>query len=143
MDLHMSGLSLEDDEEGLSLHLEGQATNVADQSLCLVGRFVTDRTIRTHIMNERLAEVWRSVRGVTIKEASPGLFIFQFFHKLDLEKVLKRGPWTFDNHLLVMARVHVGVPLQSIPLFLVDFWVQVHHLPAGLIYDRSCGEAPC
>lgn len=112
MDLHMSGLSLEDDEEGLSLHLEGQATNVTDQSLCLVGRFVTDRTImRTHIMNERLAEVWRSVRGVTIKEVSPGLFIFQFFHKLDLEKVLKRGPWTFDNHLLVMARVHVGVPL--------------------------------
>lgn len=82
-----------------------------------------------------MAEVWRPVKSVTIKEASSGIFLFQFFHKTDMENVIKGGPWPFDNYLLVLGRMMIGVALQSIPLHHVDFWVRVHNLPIGFMTD--------
>lgn len=106
-----------------------------DVQLCLVGRFLTDRCIHSHIMKERMSEVWRPVKGVSIKDVSPGIFLFQFFHKLDMEKVLGGGPWTFDNHALVLERMKMRIPLQAISLNHVDFWVQVHNLPIGFMTE--------
>lgn len=75
----------------------------ANTSLTLVGRFLTDRPIRSHIMKERMAGVWRPGRGVNIRDAGPSIFLFQFFHQLDLQKVLKQGPWSFDKNLLILS----------------------------------------
>jgi len=52
-----------------------------------------------------MSEVLRLVKGVAVKEAQPGLFLFQFFHRLDLEEVLKGGPWTYDSHFLVLEKL--------------------------------------
>jgi hypothetical protein len=63
------------------------------------------------------------------------LFLFCFNHQFDMEKVLKNGPWTFDNQLLIMERVQIGVQIENIPLFHADFWVQIHDLPTGLMKE--------
>lgn len=52
-----------------------------------------------------------------------------------MERVLKGGPWTFDNHLLVLGRMQLGVPIPDIPLFHVEFWVQAHNLPEGFMSE--------
>lgn len=84
-DIGKGGLSLVDDEEeGLSLQVEEDAETKHDLRLCLVGRFLTDRPIRVVIRKARMAGIWRPVKGVTIKEASPSLFLFQFFHRRDM-----------------------------------------------------------
>lgn len=117
----MENLSLGDindvvvDQEG---HVE-EATELG--RLCLVGRFLTDRPIRTHIMKERMVSVWRPGRGVTIKEASPGVFLFQFFLEIDIQRVLKNGPWTFDKHLLILGVLEEGCAIEEIPLYTVPF----------------------
>lgn len=56
----MDNLNLEDEDEdeGLSYHVGENVAGQEDLQLSLVGRFVTKRSIRTHIMKERLAEVW-------------------------------------------------------------------------------------
>lgn len=109
IDINMDSLSLEEDDDVLLLRRgplsSSQGVGMEDVQLCLVGRFITDRTIRAHIMKEHMADVWRLVKGVFIKEASPGIFLFQFFHRLDMEKVIKGGPWTFDNHVLALGRM--------------------------------------
>jgi 14-3-3 protein epsilon len=64
-----------------------------------------------------------------------GLFLFRFNHPLDMEEVLRNGPWTFDNHVLIMERVQIGVQIENIPLYHADFWVQIHHLPTGLMKE--------
>lgn len=74
-------------------------------------------------MKARIADLWRPVKGVTIKEAKDGLFLFHFAHNLDMEVALKGGPWTFDSHLLILERVRLGVQIKNIPLFHVEFWV--------------------
>lgn len=86
--------------------LEGQSRGPTDDvQLCLVGCFITDHTIRSHVMKERMAEIWRPLKEVSMKESSPGIFLFQFYHPFDMERVLKGGPWTFDNHVLALGKM--------------------------------------
>ena len=77
----------------------------------------------------------RLVRGVTIKEIQPYLFLFQFYHELDILKVINKGPWTFSNHMLIVKLLKASDQPKRIHLFHVDFWVQNHDLPIGFRYD--------
>ncbi|MCH88338.1 hypothetical protein A2U01_0009222, partial [Trifolium medium] len=83
-----------------------------------------------------MADLWKPVKGVKIKETKPGTFLFHFAHPLDMEAVLNGGPWTFDNNMLVLERVHLGMQIDNIPLFHVNMWVQIHNLPTGLMKER-------
>ncbi|MCH93259.1 hypothetical protein A2U01_0014207, partial [Trifolium medium] len=87
-------------------------------------------------MKVRMADLWKPLKGVTIKEAKTGTFLFHFAHPLDMEAVLNGGPWTFDNNMLVLERVQLGMQIEHIPLFHVMLWVQVHNLPLGLMKER-------
>ncbi|PNX91013.1 hypothetical protein L195_g047142 [Trifolium pratense] len=87
-------------------------------------------------MEEEGVNKWTLGRGVKIKEAKTGLFLFQFAHAIDMEEVLQGGPWMFDNHMLIMERIQLGVQIENIPLYHVDFWVQVHNLPVGLMAEK-------
>ena len=49
----------------------------------LIGRFFTDRSINVSVMQNTLASLWRPVKGITIKEIQPDLFLFQFYHESD------------------------------------------------------------
>lgn len=76
-------------------------------------------------MMDRMADVWRLGRGVTIKEAEAGLYVFEFFLELDIQKVLKNGPWSFDKHTLVLGVIPEGMEPQEVPLNHVPFWIHV------------------
>jgi 14-3-3 protein epsilon len=136
----MSNVNLEDlslqEEEGFVFDLEEGEEEVVDFRWCLVGRFLGDRSIHVNSMKATMADIWRPVKGVKIKEATTGLFLFQFAHELDMEAVLQGGPWSFNNQMLIIERVQLGVQIDNIPLNHVDFWVQVHNLPTGLMAER-------
>ncbi|XP_058783931.1 uncharacterized protein At4g02000-like [Vicia villosa] len=135
---NVNNLSLqeEDDEGGFFFDVTEDGEAASDLRLCLVGRFLCDKPIHVMSMKKRVADMWRPVKGVTIKKALDGLFLFQFSHRLDMEAALKGGPWSFGSHLLIIERVQIGVQLENIPLFHVEFWVQIHNLPAGLMLER-------
>ncbi|MCH80177.1 hypothetical protein A2U01_0000940 [Trifolium medium] len=124
------------EEEGFEFDFNEGEEEVEDLRWCLIGRFLCDRTIHVNSMMVRMANLWQPMKGVTIKEAKPGLFLFRFNHQLDMEEVLKNGPWTFDNHLLIVERVQIGVQIENIPLYHADFWVQIHGLPTGLMKEK-------
>lgn len=73
------------------------------------------------------------MRGVCIKDIGPNLFLFQFFHELDLARVMDGNPWTFDQHLLITERISWGIQPNQVELYLVEFWVQVFDLPVGFM----------
>jgi hypothetical protein len=123
-------------EEGFAFAFDEGEGEVEDLRWCLLGRFLSDRVIHANSMMVRMANVWQPVKGVTIKETNPGLFLFRFNHALDMEAVQQNGPWTFDNNTLVLERVQVGTQIENIPLNHVDFWVQVHGLPMGLMKEK-------
>ncbi|MCI46573.1 hypothetical protein A2U01_0067814, partial [Trifolium medium] len=95
---NLEGLSLHEEEEGFRFEFEEEEDEQVDLRWCLVGRFLSDRTIHFTSMKVRMAELWKPMKGVTIKEVTTGKFLFQFAHPLDMEAVLNGGPWTFDNN---------------------------------------------
>ncbi|XVF39055.1 hypothetical protein PTKIN_Ptkin01aG0005000 [Pterospermum kingtungense] len=54
--------------------------------------------IHTNSIKNRLADIWRQARGVSIKDYGDGVFLFQFYHLVDLKRVVEGGPWSFDNN---------------------------------------------
>ncbi|KAK6140574.1 hypothetical protein DH2020_025681 [Rehmannia glutinosa] len=125
----------EEDEGGLCIDDTVAEGQTQDLRWCLVGRFLTDRQVNFLAMKNTLASVWRPVKGVFIKELGPNLFLFQFFHELDITRVQLNGPWTFDNLLLITKRLNVGEQPSRVELFHTDLWVQVYDLPFGFMTE--------
>jgi len=94
-------LSLSDEDDELEFQFDEPPTVTTDARLRLVGRFLTNRPIRSYMMMEKMETFWNPVKGVDIQEIEQGMYTFQFYHHLDMNRILKKGPWYFDNHLLV------------------------------------------
>ena len=89
-------LQLDEEEEG-GLIVAGEEIGDPgdirlDSKFCLVGRFLTDKVVNFIAMKNTMASLWRPGRGVCIKDLSPTLFLFQFFHEIDVRRVLESGP---------------------------------------------------
>lgn len=65
--------------------------------------------------------------------------MFQSFHKLDLQRIYNGGPWSFDNHMLVLECLLAGELPSQMSLNHINIWVQVHHVPDGFM-TRVVGE---
>ena len=70
---------------------------------------------------------------MNITAINPQLFLFQFFHVMDLKSVYEGGPWSFDNCLLILDKLGLGEVLAQVPLFHVVFWVHVYDPSAGFV----------
>ncbi|XVF51254.1 hypothetical protein PTKIN_Ptkin04bG0169900 [Pterospermum kingtungense] len=89
-------------------------------------------------MQNTLASLWHPVKGVCIKDLGSNLYLFQFFHKLDIQRVERGGPWTFNQQLSLTKRLDVHERPMNVPLFNMSIWVQVHDLSVGFISEKIC-----
>lgn len=74
VNLHM------DEDASLEINFKPPEELKVDLSLCLVGRFLSDKNIRSQIMKECMSLVWKPFQGITISELEAGIFLFQFYH---------------------------------------------------------------
>lgn len=139
----MKNVSIDDEEEGV-LAIDG--AKVGDNvhgfagfnaKLCVVARFISDGHVEFPAMQQTLASLWRPGRGVYMKELEPNLYLFQFYHELDVKRVLEGSPWSFNRRALVMARMKEGDNPRTISLNSMDLWVQIHDLQPGFCLRRS------
>jgi hypothetical protein len=136
---HIERLTLEEEDEELEVEIGDNSEGNKEINLawCFAGRFLTNRPIRVDMMKIAMAGVWCPVRGVTIKDIGAGVFVFQFHHHLDVQKVLKGGPWFFNKHMLILGSMAQMTQPEQVPLYSVPFWVQVHNLPAGAMSEKN------
>lgn len=102
---------LKNDEEFEGLILEDIPENNPNNgyAICVVGSLLTDRKVNFAAMKDTFSSIWKPVKGVFMKETSiPNLFIFKFFHELNLQRVLDDRPWTFNNQALVVKKLEMG-----------------------------------
>ncbi|PPD91907.1 hypothetical protein GOBAR_DD11139 [Gossypium barbadense] len=75
------------------------------------------------------------VGGVSISDLENGRFMFQFYFGVDVDRVMKNGPWNFNPHLLILYQLkEVENPL-SVQLSAVDFWILINDLPHGFMSE--------
>lgn len=93
IDERLASMGIED-EENEELVFGDEVEEITNKfELCLVGRFLTEKSLNVRVMKSKLADVWRPVRGINIKDLKPGIFLFQFYHVDDMQWVLNGGPW--------------------------------------------------
>ncbi|KAL8118176.1 hypothetical protein AgCh_015900 [Apium graveolens] len=117
IDNQMAGLGIED-EENEEFVFEGDVEKEGNRyELCLVGRFLTERNINTRAMKTKMADVWKPTMGINIKEIETGIFLFQFYYKEDMLWVLNGGPWNFDNVMLLVDIIPMGIDPGKVQLW--------------------------
>ena len=53
------------------------------------------------------------------------MFQFKFQTKFDLERVMKEGPWTFDNQALMLRKQQKGMTENNVKFNSMSLWVQI------------------
>ncbi|XP_074324082.1 uncharacterized protein LOC141661000 [Apium graveolens] len=83
-----------------------------------------------------MAALWKPGKGVYIKELDTNLYLFQFFHEVDVKRVMEGCPWSFNRRALVMAHLKEGENPRSVDLNSMELWVQVHDLNPGYMSKK-------
>ncbi|KAF4403796.1 hypothetical protein G4B88_002649 [Cannabis sativa] len=122
-----------DDEEvtELAFDLDENISQGTDDRLCIVGRFLTGRAIDFDAMRHVMASLWQPGKGMYVKELEPNRYLFQFYHELDLKRVVDGSPWTFNRVQFVFERMKPGVDPRLVVINSLDIWVQIHGLQYG------------
>lgn len=130
-------ISLEDEEQG-GLMYEGETEDLGeiDTRWCLVGRFLTESPIDFQAMQHKMASLWRPGKGMYVKQLEPNRFIFQFYHEIDIKRVVDGSPWTFGRFHLIFERLKEGDNPRSLIINRLEVWVQLHGMNAGFMSQR-------
>lgn len=131
----MAGLGIKD-EENESFVLEGVIEEDFNMyELCLIERLLTEKSVNVLAMKSKLADVWKSMMGINIKDLDQGKFLFQFFRKEDMHWVLKGGPWSFDNVMMALNTVAAGEDPGKVNPWYLNIWIQIHNMPTGYMME--------
>ncbi|XP_062094341.1 uncharacterized protein LOC133800401 [Humulus lupulus] len=135
----------EEEEQGLFFQ---ETPDVEDEDgidarWCLVGKLLGDRVADFDTLRNVLASLWRPVKGMYVKQLETNKFLFQFFHEIDINRVMEGTPWTFNRTPVILERLKLGENPRVVPLNTMEIWVQVYNLKVGFMSDRvlkACGD---
>ncbi|KAL8470411.1 hypothetical protein ACS0TY_033042 [Phlomoides rotata] len=140
MERMMENLVITEEEEEEDLVVEDvESTELPNANLCLVGRFVSNHNANFNIIKSRIAGIWKPKKGIVIKDIWNGRILFQFYHVIDLRRVLDGCPWFFGGFPLIVHQLTRGEIPHSVPLNKLMFWVQVFNPSVGC-FSESVGE---
>ncbi|KAJ8755012.1 hypothetical protein K2173_015524 [Erythroxylum novogranatense] len=105
--------------------------------LCLVGRFLTEKGINFMALKQTLASLWRPSLGTSVQQIEDeNLYMFCFYHVVDMDRVMNMSPWTFNGQVLLLEKIGEHKHPSLVPLFHVYMWLQVHNLRDGYWFER-------
>ncbi|KAF4364568.1 hypothetical protein G4B88_012150 [Cannabis sativa] len=92
MERSYGNIELEDEESfGIEIDDDVEETTLVDDRWCLVGRFLNARSLDFEAMKHTLAGLWKPGKGLFVKELGPNLFLFQFYHEIDIKRVINEN----------------------------------------------------
>ena len=97
--------------------------------LGLVGRIWTNRHINQNAFIATMKNVWQPKHDVEIRNTGKNLYVFQFHHRRDKQRVVEGQPWHFDRHVIIMNDILGNCKPSDIPLFEFPIWARVYNLP--------------
>lgn len=101
-----------------------------------MGRFLTDSLVDFQAIQHKMASLWKPERGMYVKQLDSYRFIFQFYHEIDIKRVIDGSPWIFGCFHLVFDRLKKDVNPRTMSINRLDMWVQLHDLSVGFMSQR-------
>lgn len=128
-------LSVEDEEELVVVDKDVKEPD-EDDKFVLVGRLATTKPVKFHFLRDTMASIWRPGRGVCISEIATNLYVFKFYHEVDVKRVLEDGPWSYENNMLILKLLGPSENPQEVALNMAEMWVQAHNLPSNYVTEN-------
>lgn len=96
----------------------------------LLGSLLTSRPFSVSGMKRLLFNIWHPMYEVQMEEVGQNLFLFGFAHRMDLNKVVREGPWRFNRHFLVLRETDDPNCADRAMLTKIPIWLQIHEVPS-------------
>ncbi|XP_030924593.1 uncharacterized protein LOC115951549 [Quercus lobata] len=98
-----------EEEEVIAISDEGRKEEIESCSLSLIGKFLTCKPFNKRAALSTLRRAWGLEEGVQMVEVGSNLFQFKFKTEFEMERIIKSGPWSFDNQVLMVKRWKQGM----------------------------------
>lgn len=136
MESGVANLSLEE-EEGDSVQFGVESVERdSTYEYCFVGSFLTSSVVHASAMISTLANVCHPIGGDSIEDLEEGRFLFRFYLEVDVDRIIRDGPCTFNSHLLILHRLRLGENLLTVELCWIDCWLLIHDIPFGFMSEH-------
>ena len=129
-----------DEEETITISDEGHRIEIESCTMSSIGKFLTCKPFNKKAAKNTLRRAWGLEDKVQIVEVGSNLFQFKFDTKFDMERILKGGPWSFDNQLLMLTRWKKGMKVENVQLQHAALWVQIWGAPFNMVSSRVAKE---
>lgn len=129
-----------EDEEVIAVSDEGRKEEVESCTQSLIGKFLTCKPFNKRAALNTLKRSWGLEESVQVMEVGTNLFRFKFNTEYDLERVLRSGPWTFDNQVLLLRRWQRGMTAENIRFESVSLWIQIWGVPFDMVSPKVATE---
>ena len=113
------------EEETIAISDDGRLEAIESCTLNLIGKLLTCKSFIKVVVKSTIPHAWGLNKSMQILEVGPNFFQFKFQSEFDLERILRGGPWSFDNQLLLLQRWKKGMTMGNIRLELASLWVQI------------------
>ncbi|BFG25718.1 hypothetical protein CerSpe_119920 [Prunus speciosa] len=110
------------------------SSNVADTFVSfiygLLAQVLTDQHVNRNSFIKIFTQLWKGSADVSIKKIGFNRIWVYFVCDHNKKRVLDMEPWAFRRSLILLADIPNHGNMDSLPLTLGTFWVQLHHAPA-------------
>ena len=125
-----------EEEEVIEILEEGRKEGMESCVLSLIGKFLTCRPFNRKAAITTLKRAWGLEEGVQMIEVGTNLFELKFQIEFEMDRVLKGGPWSFDNQVLLLTRWKARMTMDNVQFDLVALWVQIWGTPFDLVSPK-------
>lgn len=126
-----------DKDKAITIHLVRRQVILEENSLSLIGKFLTTRPINLRAAKQLLRSMWKLGDDLKVVEVGDGVLQFKFAMESQLLWVWNNGPWCFDNQLLALRRWEKGMIAKSVRFTHLPLWVQMWGLPFDLMTKEA------
>lgn len=74
--MQIANKDIENEKIEVLIFDEGIEEGINRFELCMVGNFLTEKSINVRIMKTKMTDIWRPVVGITVKDFKLGLILF-------------------------------------------------------------------
>ncbi|XP_050259931.1 uncharacterized protein LOC126705007 [Quercus robur] len=129
-----------EEEEVIAISDEGRQEEIESCSQSLIGKLLTCKPFNKRAAQSTLKRAWGLENKVQVVEVGANLFQFKFQTEFDMERVLRDGPWTFDNQILLLVRWKAGMTAGNVKFESASLWVQIWGAPFDMVSPKVAEE---
>jgi hypothetical protein len=106
------------------------------EQVCAIGKLLANRYVSKEIVRSATIRFWKPTGYVSFKVLGTNIFLVEFEHEWDKERIMEGRPWLFEGHVFSLAKFD-GVTLPSkIDFEKVSLWIRMSNLPLACMCQK-------